>query len=466
MQSLDSDKSPSATRLHHHDINSMPYSVRVAPSQPSPSVTHAAEVTTVSVSVSKPKPLLKRETTIYRMEAHELGVFERICYSLVAICIGGLIVAQAGLNVRLGKGLDSPLYAAWFNFTAAWLAVMPIALSRGPSWSIVRERLRTAPLHLYTPGLLGCFYVAMSIAISPKLSLSIFFVLAVLGQLLAGVALDHFGMFGLPVRRITWPTVVGLICTLGGCLMLQDIVNTDSLDLSIWELIGYSLLALLAGFALPVQATLNKQMAYFVGTNFRALFLSFTEGMLGLAVACLFVLGKRGWSFQSYSAPDPHFVWYFPVLVGLAYVYSSTVIGPRKLGMTLFYTLLVLGQLSGALYLDHVGFMDFETKSANAMRVIGVTVAFAGSTLARTQNASTHDSDTNDSTSEQSSSSSSSNAGCQSETRSLEATEQQCHASDEEEQGIPLRTLHVSSSNGDIQSSPEDVAEHIRTVLH
>lgn len=55
----------------------------------------------------------------------------------------------------------------------------------------------------------------------PKLGASGFIALALAGQMLASLLLDHFGLFGLVERQLTTPRVLGALLLMGGVALIQ-----------------------------------------------------------------------------------------------------------------------------------------------------------------------------------------------------------------------------------------------------
>jgi bacterial/archaeal transporter family-2 protein len=240
---------------------------------------------------------------------------------------------------------------------------------------------RDAPLFLYFAGTLGAYFVAASIIFTPKIGLSIFFTLSILGQLISSSVLDHYGWLGLPVRKVTWYNVVGVLLACGGAVLLQDVANPDLDDVSVPELIAFSIGSVVAGAVLPIQATMNKKMSQYAGGTVRGVCLSYLEGFVSLCIACVVLLTTRDWEWE-FESPDPSIVWYVPIIISVSYVGGSTVLGPM-ISLVVFYIVLILGQLGGSLLLDAVGFMDFKEKAPTLTRASGVALAFAGVLAAR-----------------------------------------------------------------------------------
>jgi transporter family-2 protein len=65
-----------------------------------------------------------------------------------------------------------------------------------------------------------CF-VALSLILLPKLGATGFIALALAGQVVAALVLDHFGWFGLVERQMTLPRVLGAVLLVAGVALIQ-----------------------------------------------------------------------------------------------------------------------------------------------------------------------------------------------------------------------------------------------------
>jgi transporter family-2 protein len=65
-----------------------------------------------------------------------------------------------------------------------------------------------------------CF-ISLALVLLPKLGASGFMALALAGQVVASLVLDHFGWFGLEERLITLPRLAGAMLLIGGVVLIQ-----------------------------------------------------------------------------------------------------------------------------------------------------------------------------------------------------------------------------------------------------
>src|SRR5688500_13151510 len=111
---------------------------------------------------------------------------------IVFIC-GALLPLQAGLNARLGKSIDSPVYASMFTFIIGALTV-GIYLqftNETVSWS----GLKSASIYSWLGGgVFGAIFITATMLALPRIGMALTFGLVVAGQVIIAVALDHFNV--------------------------------------------------------------------------------------------------------------------------------------------------------------------------------------------------------------------------------------------------------------------------------
>ena len=135
--------------------------------------------------------------------------------------IGIALSLQTPLNTQLREYLSSPLQAAFLSFLIGTviLAVMVIFQpEEKPSFS----QLGQVPWFLWLGGLLGVYAISISIYTAPKMGFLTFSGVAIFGQLLMSMLLDHFGWLGTDKNPINWQRLLGgIIIFIGVLLTLQ-----------------------------------------------------------------------------------------------------------------------------------------------------------------------------------------------------------------------------------------------------
>ncbi len=141
-------------------------------------------------------------------------------FLLIAIIAGAILPVQAGLNAKMGKAVGDPVYAALISFLVGSLALLVYGLFAKMNFSQIGQA-GSAHWSIWTPGLLGAFYVTSVIILVPKIGVALTFGLIVAGQLGLSLILDHYGLLGLPVHAINWQRLVGVLLIIGGVVLIR-----------------------------------------------------------------------------------------------------------------------------------------------------------------------------------------------------------------------------------------------------
>lgn len=144
--------------------------------------------------------------------------------------------------------------------------------------------------------------------------------------------------------------------------------------------IFFILLALIAGLTIPTQAGINAQLsAQWARSPILAATVSFFVGTVGLMVYVLLTriplppiadLGRSPW-----------WLWCGGLLG--AFFVSATIFLAPKLGATTMTALILAGQMSAALYLDHFGFLGYPEHAVSPGRIAGVLLIAGGVAMVR-----------------------------------------------------------------------------------
>lgn len=139
-------------------------------------------------------------------------------FLLMAAVGGAVLPLQALINARLGVFIGGPVWAATISFFVGSCGLALFQLLRGatlPSASVLNS-----PWWLWIGGLLGAYYVAAATFTVPKLGAAVLVTLVILGQLVASVLLDHYGVLAEGVRPITWQRGLGVAMLFVGAALV------------------------------------------------------------------------------------------------------------------------------------------------------------------------------------------------------------------------------------------------------
>lgn len=144
---------------------------------------------------------------------------ERFWLAALALITGALLTSQAAINAQLKQHVGSGALAALISFatgTVTMLVYWLVQGAPGTGW----HTLKSMPLWMWAGGALGAAYVFSAILVVPKLGAANLLVLAVAGQLLAAIVLDHFGWIGLPKHPVSAMRLFGVAMVFVGMVLV------------------------------------------------------------------------------------------------------------------------------------------------------------------------------------------------------------------------------------------------------
>jgi transporter family-2 protein len=132
---------------------------------------------------------------------------------------GATLAVQVGLNATMRDHAGSPMAAALVNFAVGTVFLF-IAVLFGRSSLGAIAGVTAAPWWAWGAGILGGLYIAASAAFGPMIGGATFLALIVAGQMVAALALDHYGVLGFPVRPLDAGRAAGALLVVAGMFLL------------------------------------------------------------------------------------------------------------------------------------------------------------------------------------------------------------------------------------------------------
>lgn len=292
--------------------------------------------------------------------------------SLVA---GGLLAVQAGANGQLSKATGSPFAATSIQVFIAGSLLLIVALATGTTGAFAK--LTQATWWHAIGGIATAIYVASTILLFPRLGAVVTVGLFIAGQMVASLALDLFGLLGVPQQMPQPSTFVGIASVLIGAGAIVFGQSGATKDLSASKL-GWMLLALIAGAVLPVQGAINGLLRQDIGAPF-------VVGTVSFAVATIAMLIVLAATIALTSAPKPQLgglstmPWWgwIGAVCGATYVTTVFTAIPA-IGTAAAVGLTVAGQQIASLFVDRYGWFRLPQRDISALRLTGVAVLLAG----------------------------------------------------------------------------------------
>ena len=139
--------------------------------------------------------------------------------TLVFFC-GALLPLQAGLNAKLGRSLDSPVYASMFSFIVGAVAVA--LYLQFTKESITWAGLRSASVYAWLGGgLTGAIFITATMLALPRIGMALTFSLVVAGQMISAVLLDHFDILVSEQHHFTIWRLAGIVLIILGVILVR-----------------------------------------------------------------------------------------------------------------------------------------------------------------------------------------------------------------------------------------------------
>ncbi|MGU3575097.1 DMT family transporter [Brucellaceae bacterium C25G] len=139
---------------------------------------------------------------------------------IAAIITGAVVPFQAGANAFLGKNLGHPLWGTVISLCISLICILPVmvfAKVELPTFS----NLVQAPRWIWIGGLVGVIYITGALMLAPKLGAAGFITAAIVGQMLASIIIDQWGLVGLPKKPISLNRVIGVGLIFIGLIVMQ-----------------------------------------------------------------------------------------------------------------------------------------------------------------------------------------------------------------------------------------------------
>lgn len=290
---------------------------------------------------------------------------------------------QTSVNTRLRKKVGSPYNASLVSFVVALLFLSALLLITGQGLHIPLAQLLNEPAWIWIGGICGLVFLTGNILLFSKLGGVQTVVLPVLGQILMGLIIDNFGLFYSQKTPLSVFRIAGAVMVILGVVLVsmakenktasEKLQKSESTTLWIWRAFG-----IFAGMLSATQIAVNGYLGKVIGSPIKASAISFTVGIIFLAIICIVLHFKNGKSesFKNESAKNPWWMWIGGILGGLyilANVYLSRIVGT---GMTVI--ILLIGSTTGGILVDHFGMFESPKKPINAQKILGVLIMILG----------------------------------------------------------------------------------------
>jgi bacterial/archaeal transporter family-2 protein len=134
--------------------------------------------------------------------------------------IGGMLLPiQIGINATLRKFLEHPMQATAVSFAVGGVAaLLASVILRAPLPSL--DKLSATSVWMWLGGALGAFYVFTTIFTGPRIGAALSVPLAITGQVIIALVLDHYGWLGFPQSSLSPLKLAGAAMVVGGVAVI------------------------------------------------------------------------------------------------------------------------------------------------------------------------------------------------------------------------------------------------------
>jgi transporter family-2 protein len=241
-----------------------------------------------------------------------------------------MVATNGGLTEHYG------LYMATFiiHFTGLFFITILVFINKD---KILHKR---QPWHLYLGGFIGVVIILFTVAVFSRISVSAILALGLLGQCIAGIFVDHYGLMRMPKIPFARRKWIGITIIILG---IAPMINS-------FDLLAV-VLAFLAGVAVLIARTINANLAEVTSVQ-TSTFYNYAFGSIG-AVIVLLLLGRGDISNYSFDLSFTMNNWYLYIggLLGLIMV-SICNFAVKKVSAFYFTLLLFIGQIFMGIIVD------------------------------------------------------------------------------------------------------------------
>jgi transporter family-2 protein len=283
-------------------------------------------------------------------------------FYVVSLLVGALISVMVAINGKLTAAAGRPLALVLIHLVAFFVMALVMAFKKEkPSAKGLRPWQLSA-------GLIGLLTTTFNNLAFGRISVSAIMALALLGESISGLLADHFGLLGLPVRKMQKGKLLGAPIMALGILVMLDSFDTLAVIVS-----------LLAGFTILFSRLLNGQVTRQTSV-YNATFINYGVGFVG-AVALFFMEGGQ---YQPFPGPV---TLYLGGLIGVVAVLATSAMIGR---IASFYMTLALfvGQVAASVLLDVAlsGVFSLKVLLGGVCVLLGLILALIIDRRAETKN--------------------------------------------------------------------------------
>ena len=303
--------------------------------------------------------------------------------AVLGAAIGAGMSMQSAINSRLRVYVLSPFIASMISFIIGTIFLSIIVMVNGLPLTPPAGSFTAEPAWIWLGGVCGVIALTTNIFIFPKIGSVETAIMPIIGMIITGMAIDHFGWFNSYVQAFSLNRLFGVLLIFAGvflAVVLQDIIKqrrnklepvNSSINKWPWRAAGFT-----GGALLSVQAAINGELGAAVNSPFTASFISFFVGADTLIIIVL----VRDKTLVPVKYPvtqkAPLWVWLGGIFGGFYVLINIFLVGEIGTGPTV--VLVLFGQIFGSLLVQQFGLFKSAKVTVVPVQLIGLMIMLAG----------------------------------------------------------------------------------------
>ena len=304
---------------------------------------------------------------------------------VIATVAGIAATTQASVNTEGRRMLKSPYLSAAFNFVVSFIVLAVIVLLTQHNLYIPLAEVAKHPLWIWIGGCCGPVVIIMSVLCLPVLGSAKNMMVACTGQILAGLIIDQFALFGSMQISMTVMRTIGAVLVMAG-IVLASLEKEERSERNnhgrVWI---YILLALFNGTAAAVQIAANGTLNTVVQDAGKTTIISMSVAFITVCTVMIILMLIKGPDaiFEdggSFSQLRPNMMVVYGGCCAVVVV-GGNAIAAGMLSTGLINILNLAGMMATSLLIDAVGFLGIPKKAVTLKKVAGMLLIIAGAAI-------------------------------------------------------------------------------------
>ena len=139
---------------------------------------------------------------------------------VLAVLAGVAIATQQVFNGGLRHVIGSVWWAGLVSYLGGTAFMVAALLATRAAVPTAASLGRVTAMQ-WTGGVLGGVYIILSLFALPRLGVALVLALVVVGQMVASLTFDQFGLFGVPQHSVSLVRVLGALVLVAGVLLIK-----------------------------------------------------------------------------------------------------------------------------------------------------------------------------------------------------------------------------------------------------